>query len=108
MLSSSQFFYYTRLFKFSFEFLQRFFNVFAFFYWYNNHVFNLFKYVVTNYFMAKMWRKITYTFFIYKTFRHIFLFWQILLLFPPSPPKLFMQAEIIFRLLQTVLSPCQK
>ena len=35
LLSASQFFYNTCFFKFSFEFLQRFFNVFAFFYWYD-------------------------------------------------------------------------
>ena len=32
LLSASQFFYNTCFFKFSFEFLQRFFNVFAFFF----------------------------------------------------------------------------
>ena len=37
LLSSSQFLYNTCLLKFSLEFLQRSFNVFAFFYWYYNH-----------------------------------------------------------------------
>ena len=41
LLSCSQFLNNTCLFKFSLELLQRFFNVFAFFYWYYNHfVFN--------------------------------------------------------------------
>ena len=52
LLSASQFFYNTCFFKFSFEFLQRFFNVFAFFYWYYNHVFKI-KYVVIKLFRSK-------------------------------------------------------
>ena len=39
LLSASQFFYDASFFKFSFELLQRFFNVFAFFYRYYNHFF---------------------------------------------------------------------
>ncbi|EJW98671.1 hypothetical protein EVA_13227 [gut metagenome] len=39
LLSASQLFYDTSFFKFSFEFLQRFFNVFAFFYRNYNHFF---------------------------------------------------------------------
>ena len=37
LLSASQFFNDTCLFKFPFELFQRFLNVFAFFYWYYNH-----------------------------------------------------------------------
>ena len=40
-LTVTQFFYYSCFFKFPFEFLQSFFDVFAFFYWNYNH--NYFK-----------------------------------------------------------------
>lgn len=36
-LTTTQFFYYTCFLKFPFEFLQSFFDVFAFFYWNYNH-----------------------------------------------------------------------
>lgn len=39
LLTSTQFLYDTGFLKFSFEFLQGFFNVFAFFYGYYNHFF---------------------------------------------------------------------
>ena len=57
-------------FKFSFEFLQRFFNVFAFFYWYYNHVFKI-KYVVIKLFRSQFAAQNYTYFFIYKTFRKI-------------------------------------
>ncbi len=63
LLSASQFFYNTCFFKFSFEFLQRFFNVFAFFYWYYNHVFKI-KYVVIKLFRSQFAAQ-NYTYFLY-------------------------------------------
>ena len=47
----------------SFEFLQRFFNVFAFFYWYYNHVFKI-KYVVIKLFRSQFAAQ-NYTYFLY-------------------------------------------
>ena len=71
LLSASQFFTTPVFFQIFFEFLQRFFNVFASFTG-TTIMFLKLSMLLLNYFAVNLRRKITHTFFIYKTFQRFY------------------------------------